>query len=113
MEVLAVLPTEAAAQSQRLAEVAPTATAQAVLAVAAEPALEPVAEPEPALPTAQVAVDPLPAEAANPTLRRVEALQRLRASLTADAAAAEPVTPRAANSGLLRRVEHLQGVARL
>jgi len=91
----------------------PEPTAQSVLAVETQPEPEPAAkaQPEPVL-TAQAVPDALPDEAPNPTLRRVEALQRLRAGLIADTAVPDLVTPRAANVGLLRRVDHLQHVGR-
>ncbi|HXQ95363.1 MAG TPA: hypothetical protein VN800_00430 [Candidatus Acidoferrales bacterium] len=87
----------------------PAAPAMVAVETRAEPepvtGVHPEIEPEPA---AQLILDPTPAEAPDPLLRRVEALQRLRARLVADARQPDPVPPPTLNVNVLRRVQAFQ-----
>ena len=105
-EVSMVPTTETASEPEPTVEgdVAPESRPPAGLAAEAQPDPELVGGPA-SVATAQLMPDPLPAEASDPVLRRVEALQRLRARLVADARVPDPLPPRTLNVGLLRRVE--------
>ncbi len=105
-EVSMVPTTETASEPEPTVEgdVAPESTPPASLVAEAQPEPELVGGPE-SVATAQLMPDPLPAETSDPVLRRVEALQRLRARLVADARVPDPLPPRTLYVGLLRRVE--------
>jgi hypothetical protein len=99
MEGPALPPTKAAHE--------PEPTAQAVLDPEPDPA--PEAKPEPVLTAVHVVPDAPASEAPNLTMRRVEALERLRATLAAERAVLPDLAPSPAlHAGLLRRAEHLQ-----
>jgi outer membrane biosynthesis protein TonB len=102
MQVPAVPTTEAAPEPEPMVKAEPQP----------EPEPAPEAAPEPVLTAVHVVPDAPSTEAPNLTLQRVEALQRLRATLAADRAAPDPAPSPALNAGLLRRIEHLQHVGR-